>query len=80
MGCAVGGMSGWDHGALLCQHQVGQALLPGGILEFLVESFLGDLSLDREEQCQVLAVVSRDVWPSTILCCLLLGKSEQQAN
>lgn len=74
LGCGVDGMSGWVRGALSCQQQVGQALPPGDILGFPVESFLGDLSLDREEQCRVLAAVSRDVSPSTILCCPAPGQ------
>lgn len=55
-------------------------MLPGGILKFPVESFLGDLSLDREEQCQILAAVCRDVSLSTILCCPAPGQVRTAAN
>ena len=62
-GRGPGGMSGRVHGVLLCPHQVGEGLPPGDVLEFPMKSLLGDLSLEREEWCQPLAAVSRDVSP-----------------
>lgn len=73
MGCA-GLWGGWDVRMDPRSTSVGQALLPGDILGFPVGSFLGDLSLAREEQCLILAAVSRDVSSSTILCCPAPGQ------
>lgn len=74
-GCAgQGPWSGWVHGALPCQRQVGEELPPGDVLEFPMKSFLGHLSLEEEEWCQPLAAVSRDVSLSTILCCPAPGQ------
>lgn len=50
-GRGLGGMSGRVHRALPCQHQVGEELPPGDVLEFPMESLLGDLSLEEEEWC-----------------------------
>lgn len=73
-GHGLGGMSLWVHRALLCQHQVRKGVPLGDVLEFPVKSLLGDLSLDREERCQPLATVSRDVSLSVILCCPAPGQ------